>query len=525
MIAKPRNIKELLQDWDAHCERIQSATKGRAPIETFAEKEKTKKQLLDDIVLFKKTLFPHYCSLPDSKAHKMLNRELVKHKKITQFRKAFRGFAKSVDATIIMPIYFMLKGENYVCAIISENQDKAQVLLSSLQAELESNELLIYYFGKQVGYGKWQEESFLSKSGTLFKCFGINQSIHGIRYRQHRLSYAVADDFDKAEFAGNPKRVEKYAYEIHGNIKASFEGSEFKRLVIAQNHKVKDGVLSKLLSEMKNSPSTKIHTVNVEDKNGKPTWPERYDEEGIKELKAEYTPRAFRAEFMNSPSSIGGIIDESWVKYGKVMKWNKYPALFLHLDMSYTVNGDYKAGALVGFDTGKREIHVLDIFCKQCDTHQVMNYYYDLVIQCRKLGVPLIASYDSSVAQGAVFEPIWNEVAKLRGIFQIPSARNAPSKDKYLRIEATLSPIMSKGKVIFDKALEGLPDTSVAIDQLTTVDKGTSGHDDFPDALEDVVRKAQTLSLSKEELENMKPLTGKSTLGRRGNRRGRGKGF
>ena len=521
MVSKVKNRKELLQEWDAHCEFVQNSTESKLPIQTYKEKQAMKQQMLKDPVVFKSMLFPHYCTLPDSPKHKMLNRELAKYKKITQFRTAFRGFAKSVDATITMPLYTMFKGENKVCAIISENQDKAQVLLSSLQAELEANELINYYFGQETGFGSWKEEQFITKSGSLFKCFGINQSIHGLRYRQHRLSFAVADDFDKQEFAGNPKRVAKYAYEIFGNAKAAFEGSEFKRLVIAQNYKIKGGVLEKLFDEMGKAPSTKIHIINVVDSKGRPTWRERYDEEGLEELKKEYAPKAFNSEFMNQPSSEDGIIHEDWVRFGKTKKWNKYSALFIHWDLSYKATGDHKAAALVGIDRETRKIYVLDVFCRQCDLDTAMNYHFDIEDKCKELGVLLISSFDATASQREVYTPLWRKAAVARGYFKYPEARNAPNQDKYLRIEATLATPFFQGNVIFNEKLEGQPETKQAIHQLTSADKGSNVPDDFPDALEESVRKATNSNMAVEDIKNMKAFTGKS-YGRRGNRKRKG---
>ncbi len=511
--------KAQIQDWDNHCSFVQKSTKSSLPTnQTYTEKRRFAQKLLSDPVLFKTTLFPHYAKLPDSKKHKELNRELLKHRELTQFRIAFRGFAKSVDADIIMPIMLMLKGENPTCAIIGENYDKACVLLGDCQAELQSNELILHYFGKQIGFGKWSEGEFTTKSGSLFKAFGINQSLAGLRKREHRLSYAVADDFDTHLVAGNPRRVKNYAYEIHGNIRAAMEGSEFKRLVIAQNRKVKDGILMELEKEMQNDPDTRIHVINVMDKKGKPAWPPRYDEKGIQKLQLKYTPRAFRAEFMNQPSKEGGIFKAEWIHWSeKEIKWQEFDCLFWHWDLSYTDQGDYKTASIIGLKNGK--IYVVEIFCKKTDIETAMHTHYDWVQKCRALGVPFVSSFDATASQMPVFTPIWQKVAKARGIWEMPTAVSAPGKDKHLRVEATLSPLLMQSKIIFAKNLKGLPDTMAALDQLLTFEKGSKSHDDFPDSLEEVVRKAMQMSFSSEDLKNINAVTGNTTSRTRGNRR------
>ena len=63
--------------------------------------------------------------------------------------------------------------------------------------------------------------------------------------------------------------------------------------------------------------------------------------------------------------------------------------------------------------------------------------------------------------------------------------------DKHLRIEATLTSVLFNKTLVFDKALKNTPDMEEAETQLLSFEKGTKSPDDFPDALENCVRKAQ----------------------------------
>lgn len=475
--------------WQEKCAAIQSATKNRVR-ESAKEREQTKKRMLNNIHLFKHTIFPHYFPLEDAPYHIALNDELVSHKEIMQFRCVYRSGGKSVDSNLLCSTYLMLIGENPLTAIVSINQDKASVLLGDIQAELENNEIFKIYFGEQKVQGYWEDGEFLTKAGTLFKSFGAGQAIHGLRNGPHRLSLGIADDFDAEEFGKNKKRAKEAAYEIGTNMRAAMEGSEWKRTIINQNYKIKGGILSELLKDYGKLPASKVHIINICDEDGEPTWKARYpDKAAIKKKEKEWTPTAWKREFLNQPVIEGSIIKEEWLRYVKVKPLNEFPAIFRRWDLSYKVGGDYKSYAEL-VDDGTY-FYLIDIDLKKIDMNYVADHHYKKRKEHRGKGRNLYDYYDATAAQKEVFLPYFKRAAQKYKDFVLPTDDYAPSTDKLVRMEATLAPLLMSGFLLFSEELLKNPDWEMAKHQLLSIQAGSKEHDDFPDNLEALVRLAE----------------------------------
>jgi hypothetical protein len=232
-----------------------------------------------------------------------------------------------------------------------------------------------------------------------------------------------------------------------------------------------------------------IILVNLLDKDGNPSWPERYSKEDCNRIESDTDPFTYQREYCNNPVEEGRIFKAEWIRYRKAKHFNQYPCLIGHWDLSYKKEGDFKAMALLGFD--EQGLIVLDIFCRKCDITDAIQYHFDLVRRLKSEGTGAIFFYDATAAQQEVFGPLFEQEAARQRLYEYPLPDRTAVVDKYLRIEATLTNVLFNKTLAFAEHLAGTPDLKMALNQLLAFEKGSTAHDDFPDTLEAAVRLMQ----------------------------------
>ena len=178
-----------------------------------------------------------------------------------------------------------------------------------------------------------------------------------------------------------------------------------------------------------------------------------------------------------------------------------------HWDLSYTRNGDFKACAIVGFKSGKA--YIIDVFCRQCDLPEAMEWHYAKMREYTAKGSVILAFYDATVSQAAVFHTAWLATAEREKFASVPLP-NHQNSDKHIRIEATLTDVFFNKLLLIKSELKDSRDWEAAQEQILAFEKGTKAHDDFPDTLENAVRLGRTyFGYSENQYQNNKPSFGK----------------
>ncbi|MCB9245966.1 MAG: hypothetical protein H6606_06000 [Flavobacteriales bacterium] len=413
---------------------------------------------------------------------------LARNRQIKQFRRWFRGAAKSVHTNVGNPMALKQIGELKFMTVVGANELRAKLLLSDLQAQFENNARYINDFGKQVSYGDWADGMFQTTDNCYFIALGIDQPFRGLRRFAERVDLAIIDDCEDREVALNSSRVQKRGEKVLGDLGEAF-GKDRQRMVIANNYITKTGLLAYLLDKIGNLPTTQDSLVNFVGPDGKPTWPERYTQADVDKKRANTNYFFWERELMNNPIEEGKLFKSEWIHFvpsGFIRKWD---GLLMYWDLSYKKEGDFKAAALLGFKNGR--IHVLKAFCRKCDIAEAVSWHFDTVQQLSRKGKMPICFYDATAAQEEVFRPIFQAEALRRNFFEIPIPDRTARIDKHLRIEATLMNVFFNRKLVFDKSLEKTPDMDAALNQILSFEKSTKIHDDFPDVLEAGVRLGQ----------------------------------
>lgn len=407
---------------------------------------------------------------------------------IVQFRRWFRGAAKSIHTNVGNMLHLKQNDLMFFGLLIGRNQDAANLLLGDIQMHLESNERIIKDFGMQMNHGKWSDGEFETNDGRFFKGLGLNQPFRGLRRGAFRPDFASVDDCEDRKEAKNKIIIDEKVEKITGDLKKAFH--LFRgRLIIPNNYIVKDGLNDRLLAKYKGSKRLHVSTVNLRDKKGKPSWHQRYTPEMVDEIDKETDYFTSQREDYNNPIEEGKRFKKEWIRYVKVPKNNTYNALILYWDLSYKATGDYKACWLLGVEP--QRIVALDVFCRRCELTEAVNWHYDKAQARAKLGLSALEYYDATAAQESVYAPIFQAEAQKRGFFQMPMADLDQHVDKHLRIDATLTNVLFNATLVFDEDLKGTPDMNAAEEQILAFEKGTTSPDDAPDSLESGVRKAQ----------------------------------
>lgn len=220
--------------------------------------------------------------------------------------------------------------------------------------------------------------------------------------------------------------------------------------------------------------------VNIRDKNGKSTWPNKNTEELIDRVLSKISKASIQGEYFNNPIVLGKVFEA--LNYGKTLPLNKYKYLVAYTDPSYKSGkkNDYKATMLIG--KWKDQYHVIWVRCAQTSTDEMVEWQYDVLSFVNdRTAVYLFIEYPS------IDEPLKLSIKKKNRKHKRPLALKADERDKpnkFYRIESNLEPLNRNGQLIFNEELKGNPHMKEIEFQFLALSPKSSAHDDAPDAVE-----------------------------------------
>lgn len=488
-------LKEAKERYFQQSKVIQFLTKDSLIKETTTEQEARVKMLLkpENYTKFFDYYFGVGVSLsladaPCSDFHQSSYVKVFNDPFIVQLRKWYRGSAKSIHTNVGNVCHLKENNELFFGLLVGRNQDFANLLLSDLQTHLQFNERYIKDFGYQVNYGNWADGEFQTNDGRIFKALGLNQPFRGLRLGANRIDFTSLDDCEDRKQAKNQILTQENVEKITGDLVKAFH---FKRgrLIVPNNYIVKNGLLDGIKDAFKKSKHFDEQVINLSDEKGNPTWHQRLNKTDVKNINAKTDYYTSQREDYNNPIEKGKLFKAEWLKYEDIPNEMIFDGAIAHWDLSYTRNGDFKACAILGLKNGK--IYLLDVFCRQCDLPEAMEWHFAKLREYNKKGLSILSFYDASVAQAAVFLPSWLAAAEREKYASVPLP-NHTSTDKHLRIEATLTDVFFNKLIVVDKKLKDTNDWDKASEQILSFEKGTKAHDDFPDTLENAVRLGRT---------------------------------
>lgn len=465
--------------WRKMCGEIASATGGGVAPETDAQRRDRVRKLLDDPRAFQEYYFPQLEKTPEYLVQAA--RRVLDQPRFFGWWMMFRGARKTTWAAVILPLMLKARGELSFMLLVGPNEKFSKRILGNLQAQLEFNARFVADFGEQMRHGDWAEGEFSTRDGAAFVGLGMGQPVRGLNVNFKRPDYLLASDLDGKELSKNPARCREMYRWLMEDVMGTFETGAARQRFLFDNNLFSKTSLGWFLKE--SNPAVEIVRVDMLDENGRPAA-DFITPEYVESLRGRIGFRAFQREYMNDPVEEGAIFKAEWIVWAEALPWREYDEIVAYCDPSFKnkTTSDYKAVAVVG-RKGTR-ICVLKAFCRQCTVAELVNWLYDFDENAPE-NCAVKYFVEAGFLQDLILDEFYREGEKRgRQLPVRPDKRQKP--DKFQRVEA-MSPLWERGLATFSQTERADRDMLAALDQTLAFEKGSSKHDDFPDALEGAV--------------------------------------
>mgnify|MGYP000894031396 CR=1 FL=1 len=478
-----------------------------APVkEPVDQQRKRIAELKGNFEKFCQYYFPHYMSAPFGYFHKRDAKAIMQNKTFFGVLEWPRAHAKSVVVDVFITLFLKANNQLNGVILVSNNKDKAMMLLLDCQAELEANERYINDYGKQVTYGDWTNQTFATQDGVGFWAYGRGQSPRGTRKSAKRPNLIIVDDIDDKEICRNPDRVQEAVDWILEDLLGCFD-LHGGRFVMVGNRIHRASILAHMVGDVEEGQQPKEHIyhskvfalenpkTHKEDQSvdGVPAWKENYSRANVDERIRLMGYKAAQREFFHKHIMEGKIFKREWIKWGKVPPVGQWQHVISYLDPSYkdTKKNDYKA--LVTIVRCGIYYYIFRCWIRQATKAAMVRAHYDLDVALRSVGAGVIYHYmEANFMQEDIHMPEYIAEGEARGTMLPVSADKRAKPNKEARIE-NMTATFERGLVIFDETQRNDKDFQTLIEQLLGF---PTGHDDGPDALEGGIFMSNTKTVS-----------------------------
>jgi hypothetical protein len=457
--------------WQKYKRDLERATVVDSSESYQAKRARIKKLEADNEAWFK-YYFPNYYSSEPAAFHKRSTNRVMNNAEWYEVRAWSRELAKSAR-TMMEVIKLALTKKKRSVLLISANGDAAIKLLKPYKINFESNQRIINDYGEQASFGDWEEKAFTTKIGCSFVAVGAKQSPRGARNEEVRPDVVLMDDFDTDIDCRNPDIVKQKWDWFEQAVYATRSISKPMLVIFCGNIIAEDCCIKKAIKM-----ADKADIINIRDKDGKSTWPQKNTEALIDRTLSKISWASQQKEYFNTPITKGKVFKK--LTYGKMQALRNYKFLVAYTDPSYKKKGDYKATCLMG--RFKDEYHIIKMFAGQVTTAEMLDWNY--TIQKEVAGKVPVYFY---IEWPWIDDPLKQEIMaanKRHGISIHPKADERKKPDKYHRIESNLEPINRNGKLVFNQKLKETEHMMVTEGQFLALSPTSRAHDDAPDAVE-----------------------------------------
>ena len=458
------------------------------PDETKQERQGRIKKAKNNFAYFTRTYFAHYMTDSDTETiiespdfHINIANRVKRERRIKAILRWGRAHAKSVLADLFIPLWLWINDDIRYMVIIANNEDKAKILLSDLQAEFSANELLKHDFGQQHKYGDWAKGYFVTNNGFIAKAIGMGQDVRGLRMKSSRPDYITADDLEDKDTLKNPKRQDEVAKWLLTAVIPTMDGKR-SRFLVANNL-----FAPRMIQTVLEETTTGWHINQVDAYNPvtyEPRWKAKYTAEYWQEIEKELGTINSNAEYNNKPHIEGKIFKEEQIQWAKRPKLNHFTSIVGHWDVAYagTKTSDYNAVRIWGLY--KKDFWYIDSFVKQSKMKEAVIWMCETQ---RDLPPTIIIKwrFEAQFWNDEVERTIRETEAEYNLILNIVKVQ-VPKGKKYDRM-LKQQPYYQNSRMYYDIAKKPHKDTQTGLQQLFGLEPGYRTHDDAPDADEQAI--------------------------------------
>lgn len=431
-----------------------------------------------------KYYFPNYCTAAPAHFHIAATKRLLSNAEWFEVRAWSRELAKSARSMMEL-CYLALRNQIKNVLLVSNSHDNAVLLLAPIRACFECNQRIEQDYGKQHNIGEWREDKFVLKCGCSFRALGWGESPRGTRNNEKRPDFILLDDFDTDEECRNEDIMAKKIAWMEQALIPTRSISTPTRILVNGNI-IHDNCMVKYLGV--SSFCDKFDIVNIRDKDGKSSWPEKNSEEDIDRVLSIVSYESGQKEYFNNPMDGGDIFRE--LKEGKIPSL-KSCACIIYADPA-TSNKDVSQGSYKAVGCILYKDFTYYIAKVKVDTMSSMHFVealYDVYAWAQYHGAAPETQVwiENNSLQAPFFEqvlqPLIFQEGRKRGVMLPVCTDTRDKKDKYTRIEGTLEPINRAGQLVFNEKESEDPDMKRLKGQFKAF-KRTQKRMDGPDMVE-----------------------------------------
>jgi hypothetical protein len=449
--------------------------------DTPEKQDLRKSRAKHDQLYFCATYLPHYFSAPYGEFHQEWE-ELTNIRNEAVFVAAPREHAKSTFFTFGVPIRNICYLLRWFQLVISDTNDQATGFTLPIRLELEENPRLRHDFGNLRG-PTWKQNDFTTSNGVKTLARGRGEKVRGLKNRQHRPDFAVADDFENDENVENPKLVEKGRRWLKRAVIGSM-GAGYTFLMIGNLFHPKS-VLAQFIADT-DEDGNKLYVSRIYDcwigfgkPDQRPLWPDLWPAERLEKKHRQMGTVDFNAEMRNLTGASDSPFQEQWFVYyapEEIAGLTLISASFTDPSAKKGESNDYKATVTVGLDRTTMTFYVLHAWIRRASIGEMFKACYEQHDAYHgTMGI------EENMLQDFLHEAIFN-YAKQAGRY-LPWAPKLHSTNKLARIVGTLSYLVEYVRIKFRK---GQSDQDLLVEQLIYI-LNANVNDDGPDALEGAV--------------------------------------
>ncbi|NIJ45050.1 hypothetical protein FHR24_001489 [Wenyingzhuangia heitensis] len=483
MTIKTENKKylELWEEYKANAFKSSPVDKSETP----SEKRKRITYLEAHPEKWFKYHFSNFYTSEPAPFHLAATKRILKNAEWYEVRSWSRELSKS-GRTMMEVLFLVLTGRKKNVLMVSNTKDNAERLLLPYKLLLETSETIINDYGVQQKVGKWEADEFVTKKGASFRALGAGQSPRGTRNDAVRPDVILIDDIDTDEECRNKKRIKAKVKWINEALYATRSVSEPLLWIACGNLIAKFCCITEMAKV-----ADKHEIINIRDKDGNSTWPQKNTEALIDRTLSKIPWSAQQKEYYNNPVSEGDTFKE--ITWGVCPPLKSCDHVIIYADPS-TSNKDrgkskqasHKGVVIVGAKGRKR--YVYKVWLDQTNNANFVDWLYEAYEYIKEKGVD---SARVHVENNSLQDPHYTQVL-LPLVYQkadeygytvpiTPDTRKKP--DKFFRIEGTLEPLNRLGNLIFNIAQKKEPNMVRMVEQMLGVSEDATVMDG-PDALE-----------------------------------------
>ncbi len=425
----------------------------------------------NDLQAFVEDCLSHYCTSAIPNFHSELYKLLPHESRLALA--APRGFAKSQICSMFYPLWCALFKKRKNICIISASEMLAVDWLRKIKREIETNDIIIKFFG-DLRSGKWSEGHIILSNGCELRAKGGGGQIRGFR-----PDLMLLDDIETEDSVASKERRDKLRDWI---FKACLN------TLLPHGQFIWIGTIISpvaLLEEMLTTDNGWHHErfqayIDAVEEEGYELWADLWNHKRLQARKKEIGSTAFASEYLNNP-----IANEAApIKQHQIRNWETLPTQYsavIAVDPAYSedARADFKVASLIGID------HLYNRYLiSYIRTHAPSGEFMDSIINLYLTNKHLITAV--GLPKGAGDTEFFNGfMAKCtgRGIFPpVVELKNAFKRgsDKVIRkkkdrIVASLQPIFEAGKYYIHK------NHTEAVDELLNI--GYNKNDDITDTM------------------------------------------